>query len=86
MKINKIFAATLVAVSVAATLTTGCDESELYSADAPEWIADSVSAVAARNAANGGAAAFAAETVVSDGWWSAWSKNYSFPENNRMTI
>jgi len=35
-------------------MLTSCEESELYSADAPEWIADSVSAVAARNAANAG--------------------------------
>lgn len=86
MKIKNIIIGSALMATFGGMMLTSCEESELYSADAPEWISDSVSAVAARNAANAGEAAFNAETVTSDAWWTAWSKNYSFAENQRMTI
>ena len=63
----------------------GCEESEIYNADAPDWINDSIAAVAARNASSG-ASQFLEETVTSDGWWTAWSSNYTLSENQRMTM
>ena len=86
MKIKNIITGTALAATFGGMVLSGCTESELYSAGAPDWIADSVSAVAARNAANAGESTFAQETVTADGWWTAWSKAYSFPESQRMTI
>ena len=94
MKINKSFAATLVAVSVAATLTTGCDESELYSADAPEWISQKVDSIAAVKAAEQSGADVieglmedvytVGATDYSSGWWAQFSKYYQIPENKKL--
>jgi len=87
MKIKNILTGAAILAAFGGIMLTGCDESELYSANAPEWIADSVSTVAARKANNqGGGSSFDAEEVTSEGWWTAWSKNYDFPENQRMTI
>ncbi|MBQ3690959.1 MAG: hypothetical protein II937_14015 [Bacteroidales bacterium] len=84
MKINKILTTTILAGSLVSSAIVGCQEGELYDVESPEWLSDSINAVAARRANSG--SSFDAESVVSDGWWSAWSKNYDFPENKRMTI
>lgn len=86
MKLNKILTAATIAAAFSASLTTGCYEGEMYDVGQPDWLTDSVSAVAARAAANAGESTFAQESVTADGWWTAWSKTYNFPENQRMTI
>jgi len=86
MKLNKILTAATIAAAFSASLTTGCYEGEMYDVGQPDWLTDSVSAVAARAAANAGESGFAAETVTADAWWTAWSKTYNFLENQRMTI
>jgi hypothetical protein len=54
MKINSILRNTALLAAMGGMMLTSCEESELYNADAPAWVADSISAVAIRNAANAG--------------------------------
>jgi len=73
MKIKNIIIGSALMATFGGMMLTSCDESELYSADAPEWISDSISAVAARNAANAGesdAVSYGTlhETFTSNGW------------------
>ena len=74
MKIKNIITGTALAATFGGMVLSGCTESELYSAGAPDWIADSVSAVAARNAANAGEGidkntyGTLHETFTSKGW------------------
>jgi len=51
MKINKIFSAGMIAAFAASGLSTGCADTDLYDNGAPEWLADSVAAAAAKNSA-----------------------------------
>jgi hypothetical protein len=48
MKINKIFSASMIAAFAASVLSTGCADTDLYDNGAPEWLADSVAAAAAK--------------------------------------
>ena len=86
MKLNKILTAATIAAAFSASLTTGCYEGEMYDVGQPDWLSDTVKAIADRAAANAGGSTFAQESVTADGWWTAWSKTYNFPENQRMTI
>lgn len=54
MKFNKILTTTIIAAGIVGTSMVGCYEGELYYNDAPEWMTDSIKAVADRKAANSG--------------------------------
>ncbi len=91
MKANKIIAASFIALTVASATMTGCYEGDIYDVGQPDWMSDSIAAIAARKA-NQPATSDEIEgfmedvytignTDFSSGWWAAFSKYYVIPEN-----
>ncbi len=82
--LNKLASAFCFAALGLLTLT-GCEGGELYSVDAPDWIADKVDSIAAANVPeelegmNEDVYTIGA-TDYSTGWWAQFSKYYQIPE------
>ena len=92
MKTNKIIAASFIALSVASATMTGCYEGDIYDVGQPDWLNDSISAIASRKVPTSNEIEGLLEDVYtigatdySTGWWAQWSKYYQIPENETWT-
>ena len=87
MKAIKILTGAVLLTTVGNIALTSCEDSELYNAGAPDWITDSISAIAARSSSTVELEGMMEDvytigaTDYSSGWWSQFSKYYVIPEN-----
>ena len=87
-KLNK-FSAAFCAASLALLALTGCEGSDLFSVDSPDWLSSKADSIAAAKAANQSSEEIEGleedvytigATDYSTGWWAQFSKYYQIPE------
>ena len=83
MKLFNKITGTLCLLALSVVILTGCEGSEMYSVNAPDWVANKIDSIKNAKSGDDGPLYTFGKTDFSSGWWTDFSKYYVIPEGQK---